>query len=135
MSTDWILVDLAVPNEYYRKHTDLSYIFMLWGKKRLICPVKFMKRLRGTQTHFVFQMPKWWINQNNLRKFILDDDMNRVLFPPVIPIEEPIYLCLQSQLQKRPRRRFVEMNRVVYFSSRQIVHYVQNRKDSHVNRP
>lgn len=75
MSADWIMIDLEIPNSYYRKHSELSYTFMLWGKSRLVVPTKFMKKLNGTQTHFVFQMPKWWVTKNSkVQKFIRKDE-------------------------------------------------------------
>jgi hypothetical protein len=81
MDSDWNLVDLAIPNEYYSKHTDLSYVFMLWGRKRLICPVKFMRDLSGTQTHVIFQMPKWWVAKNKVNSLVIDKGMKETLFP------------------------------------------------------
>lgn len=75
------MFDLVVSKEYYTKLTDKSLCFLLWGKKRIAFPLKFMKQLREGGKSYTFQMPKWYIREHGLRSLIEDERLRDENFP------------------------------------------------------
>lgn len=82
MNTDWIDIPISVPNSYFVKKTDASLCFLLWQKKRLAFPLRWMKNCSPLECDpITFTFPRWFIEKHKLRSLVEDEELKDFYFP------------------------------------------------------
>jgi hypothetical protein len=77
---DWNECFLTIWDKYHTNTTEKAYCFLLWEKKRIAFPKKFMKHFAHVGDQMMFSMPKWYVREHKLQS-LMDKEQKEAEFP------------------------------------------------------
>lgn len=109
------MIELSIPADFFIKQTDASLCFLLWGKKRLAFPLRWMKNCSPTQADpITFQYPKWFIEKHKIRSLVADEELRSFYFPLKRDLKKEASTPLLNQVSLIPTEKAVDSEARVY---------------------